>query len=101
MPLTRQQIANIWRPTGPRAISVGNAWSSAGALLIGNGLVDLTTPLSGIRIVLKLRDVIGTANMTSMNPLAYLNLISRIAITGTNSRTGGNTTLWDMDLATA
>ena len=39
--------------------------------------------------------------MTWVKPEGWLNLISQIKITGTNSRQKGNVTLWDIDLATA
>lgn len=100
MPLTRQQIGNIYRPQGPKAISLGNAWASGGTLMIPNAAVDLSVPLEGLRLVLKLRDVIGVAGMTTPAPLGYLNMISRIQITGKNKRAGGNVTLYDIDLPT-
>lgn len=99
--LTRDQIANIYRPQGPKAISLGNAWTSGGKVIIPGAQVDLSVPLEGIRLDFRLRDVIGTAAMTSANPLGYLNLIQRIFVYGKNSRVGGNATLWDIDLPSA
>ncbi len=102
MALSRKQIGNIYRPQGPKAISVGNGFTpTAGSgLLIAGPQIDLSVPIEGFRIVLKLRDVIATAAMTSVNPLGYLNLLSRILITGKNTRSSGNATLWDIDLPT-
>lgn len=100
MGLTRKQIGQIYRPQGPKAVSLGNAITpaSANVVVVPGAQIDLSNPIEGFRLVLKLRDVIGTAAMTSANPLGYLNLISNIRITGKNSRAGGNITLWDVDL---
>jgi hypothetical protein len=100
MALTRKQIGNIYRPQGPKAISLGNGVTptAGGSLLVAGPQIDLSVPIEGFRLVFKLRDVIATAAMTSVNPLGYLNLISRILVTGKNSRSSGNATLWDIDL---
>ena len=101
MALTRKQISQIYRPQGPKAISLGYPFTAAGAnILISNAQVDLSVPLEGLRLIIKLRDVIAVAGMTTPSPLGYLNMLSRILITGKNSRAGGNVTLLDMDLAT-
>jgi hypothetical protein len=99
--LNRQQIANIYRPQGPKAISLGNSWTSGGKIIIPGAQVDLSVPLEGFRLDFRLRDVIAGANMTSGNPLGYLNLIQRCFVYGKNSRVGGNATLWDIDLPSA
>lgn len=99
--LTRKQVANIYRPQGPKAISLGNAWTSGGKVIIPGAQVDLSVPLEGIRLDFRLRDVVAVAGMTSANPLGYLNLIQRIFVYGKNSRVGGNATLWDIDLPSA
>jgi hypothetical protein len=98
MGLNRQQISQVYRPQGVKAIQLGNSWTSNGKTIIPGAQVDLTVPLEGIRLVFKLRDVIAGANMTTANPLGYLNLIQRIFIYGKNSRVGSNATLWDIDL---
>lgn len=100
--LNRKQISNIYRPQGPKIISAGNSFapSTGGSLLIAGPQIDLSVPIEGVRLVIKLRDVIGGADMTSVAKLGYLNLISRIQITGKNSRASGNVTLWDIDLPT-
>src|SRR6266481_6107866 len=101
MALNRKQIGNIYRPQGPKAILVGQPFTpGAGSnILIAGPQIDLSVPIEGFRIVLKLRDVIATAAMTSVNPLGYLNLLNRIFITGKNSRASGNVNLWDIDAA--
>jgi len=101
MALNRKQIANIYRPQGPKAISLANAWSSGGKVIIPGAQVDLSVPLEGFRLVFKMRDVISVAGMTTPNPLGYLNMIQRAYIYGKNSRLGGNATLWDLDLPSA
>src|SRR6266404_5932139 len=100
MPLTRKQVGQIYRPQGPKAVSLGLSITPAAAnvQVIPGAQIDLSNPIEGFRFVLKLRDVIATASMTSANPLGYLNLITNIRITGKNSRAGGNITLWDLDL---
>lgn len=100
MALTRKQIGNIYRPQGPKVVSLGNTFTPAtgSSLLIAGPQIDLSVPIEGFRLVMKLRDVVAVANMTSMNPYGYLNLISRILVTGKNSRSSGNATLWDIDL---
>jgi hypothetical protein len=100
MALTRQQISQVFRPTGPKRISIGNAWTSGGTLNITQG-VDLSLPLRGLRLVVKGRLVIGGADLASVHPEGLLNMISNINITGTNSLLGGNTTLYNTDFATA
>jgi hypothetical protein len=99
---TRDKVARLYRPTGPKflktvLLSAGLSPAGSVALLSGPEL-DLTHPIEGFRIVLKLRDVIGTANMTSANPLGYLNMIQRILFEGRNERKGGKASLWDIDL---
>ena len=104
MPLTRKQIANIYRPQSGKIIAQGLIPYSGTSNLVGStqivagNQIDLSVPIVGFRLVFKLRDVIGTANMTSANPLGYLNLIRRVYIFGRNSRAAGNMTLWDLDL---
>lgn len=97
--LTRQGAANLYRPVGPKIIQSGIAFSSGGSVNL-TGQVDLSLPIEGFRLVFKFRDVIAGADMTSVKPEGWLNLIKNIRITGTNSRQNGNATLWDIDLAT-
>ena len=100
----RHTIANLFRRTGNKIVSTGNAGPSgasyAGGQLSLNGQVDLSTPLRGFRFIIKGRINVATAAYTSVTPEAILNLVSRIRITGTNTRQGGNVTVCDMDLAT-
>ena len=99
--LTRKQIANIYRPQSGKVIAQSLAITPATAnvqVLAGNQ-IDLSVPIKGFRLVLKLRDVIAGASMTTANPLGYLNLLKRVYIYGRNSRAAGNMTLWDLDLA--
>lgn len=104
MGLTRKQLANIYRPQSGKVIAQGLLPFAGTSNLVGQVVqvagnqIDLSVPIVGFRLVFKLRDVIGTANMTSANPLGYLNLIKRVYIFGRNSRAAGNMTLWDMDL---
>lgn len=100
--LTRKQISQIYRPVGPKIIQTGVAFNPAvgGAVNLAQS-VDLTLPILGFQIVIRGRDIIGVANMTSIGPEGYLNLGPRILITGTNARQAGNVTLWDIDFATA
>lgn len=100
MALTPKQLANVYRPQGPKVLVAGTAWSSGGKMLIAGSQIDLSNPLEGFRIVFKIRDVIAVANMTTASPFGYFNLIKRILITGKNKRAGGNVTLWDIDAAT-
>lgn len=100
MPLTPKQLANIYRPQGPKALVLGTAWASGGRMLVSGPQVDLSTGLRGFRFVFKIRDVIGVAGMTTPSLFGYFNLIKRIFITGKNSRANGNVTLWDIDPAT-
>lgn len=96
----RQALAQLFRPAGPKAIVLGLPWTSGGSQVISQA-VDLSLPIRGLRVVFKGRLVIGTAAFTSTAPEGFLNLISRILVTGTNARQKGNVTLWDIDLATA
>jgi len=98
--LSKAHLRDLYRPVGPKPISLGNAWSSGGSLLVSQA-VDLSLPIRGIRMIFKGRLVIGTANFTSVNPEGFLNLISSVVIQGVNARQQGNVTLWNCDLATA
>jgi hypothetical protein len=100
MALTRKQISNIYRPQSGKIIAQGLPItpSAGGVQIVAGNQIDLSVPLLGFRLVLKLRDVIAVANMTSANPLGYLNLLKRVYIFGRNSRAGGNMSLWDLDL---
>jgi hypothetical protein len=97
---SRQALANIYRPAGPKLIQAGITWTSGGSAQILQA-IDLSLPIRGIRLVFKGRLVIGTAAFTTTNPEGYLNLISNVTIQGTNARQKGNLTLWNADLATS
>lgn len=96
----RTNQANIYRPVGPKAVSLGLAWTSGGSFQLTQN-VDLSLPLRGFRFVFKGRCVIGTAGLASTTPEGFLNLINNITIQGTNARQKGNVTLWSIDLAAA
>lgn len=92
-------LANIYRPSGPKQIQAGlNATPGGVSQLVQ--VVDLSLPIRGIRIVYKCRLVVGGAGMASTTPEGFLNMISQITIQGTNARQKGNVTLWQIDLAT-
>ena len=71
MPLTRKQISNIYRPQSGKVIaqSLSVTPSTANVVILAGNQIDLSVPLKGFRLVLKLRDVIAGANMTLANPL--------------------------------
>lgn len=98
MGLNKYQVANIYRPVGPKVIATGIPWTSGGSYNLAQG-VDLSLPIRGLRLVFKGRMVTGTSNFASTNPEGFLNLISNINIIGTNKRQGGNVTLYNLDLA--
>lgn len=98
--LTSEQVAKVFRPYGPKAISVGNAFAKNGKLTL-NQAFDLALPILGVRLVIKGRVAVGTANYTNVNPFGVLGLVPRVQITGTNARQGGNVTLVDTSLANA
>ena len=94
--------ANVYKPAGVKPIATGLTFdpaAGAGTLPVITK-VDLALPIRGLRLVVSGRAVIGTANFTTGFPEGFLNLLSKIKVEGTNSRVGGNTTLWDLDLAT-
>jgi hypothetical protein len=100
MPLTRKQIANIYRPQSGKIIAQNLSFTpgAGSTIIVAGNQIDLSVPLVGFRCVMKFRDVIGTASMTTANPLGYLNLLRRVYIYGRNARAAGNMTLWDLDL---
>lgn len=95
----RPHAANIYKPVGVRHIQTGIPWVDSGSTVVSSK-VDLSLPTRGFRLVFSGRLVIGGANFASVNPEGLLNLLPEIKIEGTNSRQNGNTTLWDIDLAT-
>jgi hypothetical protein len=99
MALNRQQLADIYRPAGPKQIVAGLPWTAGGTQTLTQQ-VDLSLPIRGFRMSFKGRVVIGTAGFTTANPEGFLNLISSIIIQGTNARQQGNLTLYNIDLAT-
>jgi hypothetical protein len=102
---SRQNLADIYRPQGPKPIALGlpilTTAASGGGQINLTQAVDLSLPIRGIRLVVKGRVVIGTAAMTSVVPEGLLNLISNVFIQGTNARQQGNLTLWNIDFASA
>lgn len=99
MPLNRKQLGQIYRPQAQKLIA-STTWAKNNKFNLANG-IDLSIPLRGIRLVFKGRANIATAAYTNINPESLLNLISRIYMTGLNSRQGGNITYYDMSLADA
>jgi hypothetical protein len=96
--LSRQQVANIYRPVGPKPVQLGiNATPGQTPTVLN---FDLSLPLEGLRLIYSGRIAVATANYTSVVPEGILNLLSDIKISGTNTRQGGNVTLFDVDLAT-
>lgn len=95
----RSNLANIYRPVGPKPIQLGlNA--APGQQISLSQVVDLSLPIRGVRLVYKGRCVVGTAGMASLAPEGFLNMLSSIVVQGTNARQKGNVTLWSTDLAT-
>ena len=99
MRLSKENVRDVYRPTGPKSVQTGITWTGGGSTLLSQAL-DLSIPIRAIRLTFKGRVVIGTAAMTSVNPEGFLNLISNITIQGVNARQQGNVTLWNIDLAT-
>lgn len=97
--LNRKQVGQIYRPNGPKLIT-STTFVNNGKFALANA-IDLSLPLRGIRLVFKGRVNIATAAYTNINPESILNLISRIYMTGQNTRQGGNVTFWDLSLADA
>jgi len=95
----RPHAANVYKPVGVKSIQTSIPWVDGGTTTL-SAKVDLQLPTRGFRLTIAGRLKIGTANFTSVNPEGLLNLLSQIKIEGTNSRQGGNLTLWDIDLAT-
>lgn len=95
----RPHAANVYKPVGQRHIQTGIPWVDGGSTVVSSK-VDLSLPTRGFRLVFSGRLVIGVAGFASVNPEGLLNLLPEIKIEGTNSRQGGNVTLWDIDLAT-
>lgn len=105
MGLSRAQYAQIYRPVGPKQVSVGLTASGSSATTLGGTIqltqfLDLSLPLRGLRFVFKGRLVVGTAAFTTTYPESFLNLISQITLQGTNQRQKGNVVLYNIDLAT-
>src|SRR5258708_4361530 len=99
--LNRKQISQVYRPVGPKAVSLGLTGTGfAAASLGGSALLaqqlDLSLPIRGLRFVVKGRLVVGTANFTTTFPESFLATISNILISGTNSRQRGNATLYNI-----
>lgn len=93
----RQQLANVYRPVGPKPVQIGiNAAPGQSPTVLN---FDLSLPLEGLRLVYSGRVVIGGADYTSVKPQGLLNLLSNIRVSGTNTRQGGNVTLFDIPLA--
>src|SRR5579862_9872924 len=95
----RPHTANVYKPVGVRHIQTGIQWVDGGSTVVASK-IDLSLPIRGFRLVFSGRLVIGTAAFASVAIEGLLNLLSDIKIEGTNSRQGGNVTLWDIDLAT-
>lgn len=97
MGLTRQQFSQIYRPLGPKPISLGINAGSGQSYQLGSGTIDLSIPIRGLRLVMKGRLVVGTAGFTTASVEGFLNMLNNITIQGINKRAGGNVTLWNLD----
>lgn len=99
--LSKQHLRELYRPVGPKVISLGNATPSlaTGGQLSFNQQVDLSLPIRGLQLHFRGRDVVGTAGMASLTPEGFLNFISNITIQGVNARQQGNVTLWSASLS--
>lgn len=102
--LSRKQLSELFRPTGPKYITTVNFPVTVGASSGGTfsviQAVDLTLPLRGFRFIIKGRVAVATANYTTVNPESILNLLTGMLISGINRRQGGNATIYQGDLAT-
>lgn len=103
--LNRRQLSQIYRPVGPKQVTLGVTGAGSTAAALGGNIflaqfLDLSLPIRGIRLIFKGRLVVGGANFTTAFPESFLNLISNITLQGTNSRQKGNVTLYNIDLAT-
>jgi len=94
----RANLANIYRPVGPKLIQAGLD-ASPGKYINLSQQVDLSLPIRGIRIKYQGRCVVGGAGMASTTPEGFLNMLPLIVVQGTNARQKGNVTLWTIDLA--
>jgi hypothetical protein len=106
MPLNRRQLAQIYRPVGPKLVSVGVSPQGASAAALGGSInlsqfLDLSLPIRGVRMVVRGRLVVGTAAFTTPYPEGFLGILSSIIWQGTNSRQKGNVVLWNLDSASA
>jgi hypothetical protein len=99
-PSTRPYASHLYKPAGVKPVQTGIAWSDAATPSLSSK-IDLALPIRALRLILTGRLVIGGADFTSVNPEGLLNMISGIKLDGSNSRQGGNATLWDIDLPTA
>src|SRR5436190_13089939 len=88
--LNRQQLARIYTPRGHKPVFTGQAFipATAGAYPLGTtvtiaaGSIDLSTPIIGIRLVVKGRITVGTAAFTSVVPQPIQNLLQNIDLFG-------------------
>lgn len=104
--LNRRQLSQIYRPVGPKQVSVGLTPSGGAQASLGGSVnlsqyLDLSLPLRGQRLVVKGRLVVGTAGFTTAFPEGFLGILSNLIWQGTNSRQKGNVVLWNIDSATA
>lgn len=93
-----QAVSNIFRPQGSKVIVLGQAWNKGSQVPINNS-VDLSVPVVAMRFVISGRLTVGTAAYTSVTPEQLLNLLTELKIYGQNTRQKGNTTMFDLDLA--
>jgi hypothetical protein len=102
MALSKQVARELYRPTGPKVISLGTATPNLlqGGSLAYNQQVDLSLPIRGFQLQFRGRDTVSGAGMASVAPEGFLNFISSIVIQGVNARQQGNITLWSTSLST-
>jgi hypothetical protein len=106
MALNRRQLAQVYRPVGPKQVSLGLTPQGASAAALGGSInlsqyLDLSLPIRGQRLVIKGRLVVGTAGFTTAYPEGFLAILSNILWQGTNARQKGNVVLYNIDSATA
>lgn len=102
MPLSKQAIREVYRPTGPKPIQLGVPTPNlnTGGSLAFNQQVDLSLPIRGFQIQFRGSVVVGGTPATTGNPPeSFMNIISNFTVQGVNSRQQGNLTLWSAPLA--
>lgn len=100
MALSKQIARELYRPNGPKVITLGTSTPSlaTGGQLAFNQQVDLSLPIRGIQLIFKGRVVVVGA-LASVNPEGFPAFLNNVTIQGVNARQQGNLTLWSASLA--